>query len=175
MKRAAAVFFLCCASAAQADDAADMKTAATAFYSVSTSLRSDGIPDAAELKRLEPVTSVPLQEALTAAGTAQARFMSRNKHAPPLLEGNVFSSLFEGATRFSVTDCQSSGVRGQCSVTLGHDDKSGKAPITWTDTLLLVKERGGWRADDVRYGGQWPFANTGTLRDTLKLAAGLSR
>jgi hypothetical protein len=174
MKHIWAAAFLFCAAPALADDAADMKAAAAAFYAHSTGLHADGIPDPTLLAKLKPVVSAALNDALNAASLAETRFMARNKNAPPLLEGDIFSSLFEGATRFSVTACQVSGAQGQCSVSLGYDDKSGK-PTAWSDTLVLVKEGGVWRADDVRYGGKWAFANSGTLRDTLKLAAGLTR
>jgi hypothetical protein len=40
-------------------------------------------------------------------------------------------------------------------------------PVEWTDTVRLVREDGAWRIDDVAYGGQWDFANTGTLRESL--------
>lgn len=174
MKYAAAVALLLLgASPAFADDAADMKTTAASFYTVVVSDKTGGIPDAKMMARYTPLSSAALIAGLKQAATAEARFASRNKNSPPLVEGNVFTSLFEGATGFTVTGCEAHGAQGQCSIALTYQDKSGK-PTSWTDKLLLTKEAGGWRADDIAYGGNWPFANSGMLRDTLKIAIGMS-
>lgn len=156
-----------------ADDAADMKAAAGSFYGVILGDKSGGIPDAKNMARYKPLASAGLVAALKQASDAEARFAARNKNTPPLVEGNVFTSLFEGITSFSVGACQANGARGQCSIDLVYDDKTGK-PTRWTDTLMLTKEAGGWRADDIGYGGNWAFANNGTLRATLKTAIGMS-
>ena len=89
---------------------------------------------------------------------------------PPLIEGNVFVSLFEGATGFSIGACQ---PPGQCAVELVYDNKKA-SPIRWSDRVMLVKEGAGWRVNDVAYGGKWPFANTGSLIGTLNTAIGIA-
>ena len=43
-------------------------------------------------------------------------------------------------------------------------------PEHWTDTALLVETPAGWRVDDIDYGGNWPFANKGTLKGNLAFA-----
>jgi hypothetical protein len=141
-----------------------MRQAAIGFYA--TILQgSSGIPDAAARTRLRPMITPALDKLMADAASAESRFMSANKGAPPLMEGDIFASLFEGATSFAVGDCDATA--GRCTVALTYDDKSGK-PTRWTDTLYLLNTAAGWRVDDIGYGGTWAFANKGRLSDTLK-------
>ena len=39
--------------------------------------------------------------------------------------------------------------------------------MTWTDTLVLANTPQGWRVDDIAYGANFQFGNTGKLSDTL--------
>jgi len=43
-------------------------------------------------------------------------------------------------------------------------------PVTWTDLVLVVREHGRFVIEDIVYGGNWDFANTGTLRSSLASA-----
>jgi hypothetical protein len=52
-------------------------------------------------------------------------------------------------------------------VNLRFDEAKPKA-VTWTDTVYLVAEQGGWRVDDIAYGAGFAFGNTGRLSETLK-------
>jgi hypothetical protein len=58
---------------------------------------------------------------------------------------------------------------GKCVADLIYADSRSK-PTNWTDTLLLVRTSGGWKVDDIVYGGNWAFGNKGKLSDTLKQA-----
>ncbi len=157
---------------ALAGDATDMQAVASSLYAIATTSPA-GIPDAGTMTRLRPLISPALTQVLQAAMAAQARWSAQNKTAPPLLEGNIFTSLFEGATGFSIGACQADGAHGQCDIDLIYDDKSGR-PVRWIDRLLLDRTAQGWRINDIAYGGNWPFANSGRLQDTLKIAIGLS-
>ncbi len=92
----------------------------------------------------------------------------RNKGSPPLLEGDLFTSLFEGATAWKVGACGGDAATGRCAVALRYDAAGLKKPVTWTDTFYLVAVPGGWRVDDIGYGAGFAFGNTGRLSDTLK-------
>jgi hypothetical protein len=143
-------------------------TAASGFLSVYGSFHpSDGIPDAGARARLQPYFSPALNALLADAAAAQARFSAKIKDSPPLLEGDLFSSMFEGATQSKLQACSVSGNQARCPVAFTHGGQGGKA-IDWTDTLLLVNTPGGWRVDDIAYGGGFQFGNTGRLSDTLK-------
>jgi hypothetical protein len=128
---------------------------------------SDGIPDSAGRARLAPYFSPGLNKRLADAAAAQAQFAAKVKVAPPLLEGDIFSSLFEGATGWKLGVCSATGNAARCPVAFTHAD-AGRKPLLWTDTLILSNTAEGWRIDDIVYGGGFQFGNTGTLTETLK-------
>jgi hypothetical protein len=146
--------------------------AASSFLSVYGSFHpSDGIPDSAGRARLAAYLSPGLNKLLADAAAAQARFSAKIKNSPPLIEGDLFSSLFEGATLSKLQTCVVSGAEARCPVAFTHAGAAGKA-MNWTDTLLLVNTPQGWRVDDIAYGGGFQFGNTGRLSDTLKTVTG---
>lgn len=155
-----------------ADDAADMGTAANGFYGIYKTFHpSDGVPADRDRAKYAPFISPALDALLKQAGDAEARFARTNKDSPPLIEGDLFSSLFEGATAVSVGACKADGgaATGRCAVNLVYADPGSK-PTSWNDTVLLVRTPTGWKIDDIVYGGSWAFGNKGRLTDTLKQA-----
>jgi hypothetical protein len=143
---------------------------AEGFYAVYDGFHpSDGIPDAAGLAKYAPFLSPALQKLLEEGEAAEQRFAKANKDSPPLVEGDLFSSMFEGATAHKIGDCKQTGEEARCTAELTYAAGSDK-PISWSDTLALVKTSGGWRVDDIYYGGAWDFANKGRMSDTLKQA-----
>ena len=167
-------FALCLASvalAAAAGFAADTSSpdkVADAFYAVySTFHPSDGIPDAAGRAKYAPFISAALDKLLAEGNAAEIRFNKANKDSPPLIEGDLFTSMFEGATSYKVGACKLSGAEASCAVGLVYDDKKDP-PTRWTDTVTLTKTKAGWRVDDIFYGGAWEYANKGRLGATLR-------
>jgi hypothetical protein len=155
-----------------ADDATDMSAAANGFYGAYRTFHpSDGVPGDGDRAKYEPFISPSLDALLKQAGDAEARFAKANKDSPPLVEGDLFSSLFEGATAVSVASCMadSSATRGRCVANLVYADPGSK-PTNWNDTVLLVRTPAGWKVDDIVYGGGWAFGNKGRLTETLKQA-----
>ncbi len=145
-----------------------MTAAANAFYAASAKAStSGGIPDAATRARLQPLLSSGLNRMLADAAAAEARFNAKNKNSPPLIEGDIFSSLFEGPTAVKVGACRGDDKIAHCGATLTHQDR-GQKPVTWVDTLRLVNEDG-WKIDDIAYDANFAFGNTGTLSDMLKM------
>ena len=73
-----------------------------AFYAVYAAqhVHGGGIPDAtARVRYAARAVSPRLNKQLVDAAAAQARLTAKVKNAvPPMLEGDIFSSLFEGAT-----------------------------------------------------------------------------
>lgn len=173
MKRAAlALMVLACATPARADDAAG---GAARFYAVYGGFHpSDGVPNAAGRTKYAAVLSGRLNKLIAAAGRAEDQFHASNKDSPPLLEGDLFTSMFEGATGWKIGPCTGDANAARCVVTLRHET-GGQKPVTWTDTLYLVMEAGNWKVDDVGYGAGFAFGNTGKLSDTLKSAASFGR
>lgn len=147
----------------------DPASVANGFLGVYGSFHpSGGIPDAGGRAKLAPYLSPRLNKMLADGAAAQARFAAKVKGAPPLIEGDLFSSMFEGATRWKLGACTVGGATASCPVAFAYAQK-GRPPVDWTDTLLLAMTPQGWRIDDIGYGGGFQFGNTGKLSDTLKL------
>ena len=160
--------------AAAADDPA---SAVSAFYAVYDSQRAQGggIPDATGRLRYSKVLSPRLNKQLTDAAAAQARLTAKVRNAvPPMLEGDIFSSLFEGATAWKVGPCQGDAQAVRCPVALSHTppalpNRKAEKPANWTDTVLVVNTPQGWKVDDVTYDAGFAFGNTGKLSDMLAM------
>ena len=173
MLRLFAFFFasaLLAAAAGSAGDTSSPVKAAEGFYGVySTFHPSDGIPDAAGRAKYAPFISPALDKLLAEGNAAEIKFNKANKASPPLIEGDLFTSMFEGATSYKVGACKLSGAQASCAVDLVYDDKKDP-PIRWTDTVTLTKTKAGWRVDDIGYGGAWEYANKGKLSATVRQA-----
>jgi hypothetical protein len=161
------------AALAQADDPA---AAVNAFYAVYSGQHAQGlgIPDATVRLRLQPMLSPRLNKQLITAAAAQARLTAKVKNAvPPVLEGDIFSSLFEGPTAWKVGSCQQKDKTARCSVALSYAPPAtagGKAkPANWTDTMVLAATPQGWKVDDVVYDASFAFGNTGRLSEMLNM------
>ncbi|MDE2182530.1 MAG: hypothetical protein KGJ78_05860 [Alphaproteobacteria bacterium] len=147
-----------------------MMDVAQGFYGAYTASQpSDGIPDKGQRARYAPYLSAELNGLLDQAAAAQARFQKDNKFAPPIVDGDLFTSMYEGATAVRVADCRAEGRTGTCRAELTYDDRHD-APVRWTDMLYLVMTAQGWRIDDVGYGGNWKYSNRGRLTATLRQA-----
>ncbi len=155
------------AGPACADETAALHATAEGFYTVYGSFHpSDGIPDDAGRARYRPFLSPRLDALLAQAADADKRFGLANKDAPPLVEGDLFTSLFEGATQITVGACAANGQTGRCTAVLTYAS-AGNKPTQWSDTVYLVNTPAGWRVDDIGYGGSWDFGNKGKLSETL--------
>ena len=166
------------ATPAAAQAPGDPAAAVNAFYAVYAPQRAQGggIPDATERLRFQPVLSPRLNKQLVDAARAQARLTAKVKNAvPPMLEGDIFSSLFEGATAWKVGACQQSGNAARCTVALSYTPppppagRKPEKPANWTDTVMLAMTPQGWKVDDVVYDAGFAFGNTGRLSAMLNM------
>jgi hypothetical protein len=164
--------FLCLSLPAKA--AGDPAAAVNSFYDVYNAQHAQGlgIPDATVRLRLQPVLSPRLNKQLAQAAAAQGRLTAKVKNAvPPVLEGDIFTSLFEGATAWKVGGCQNDAKTARCEVALSYvPPLSSKAkPAHWADTVILTNTPQGWKVDDVVYDAGFAFGNTGRLSEMLAM------
>src|ERR1700722_8187294 len=112
-------------AAPSAPDTQAMFQMATSFYGVYQTLHpSDGIPDAALRAKFEPFISPALDKLLADADAAEQRYVKATKNqAPPLVEGDLFTPNFEGATSLRIGGCATDARGGHCPVTLTYDDR----------------------------------------------------
>jgi hypothetical protein len=82
---------------------------------------------------------------------------------PLLLEGAVFSSLYDGFTSYSIAEVE----MGEKTARVVVDFEYGSTPPErWKDTVLLVDENG-WKVDNVRFDPKYGGAKD--LKSKLKL------
>ncbi len=136
------------------------------FYRIHLHNNAPGLPSEEELKQFKPLLSHSLHALLTQAETAEVRYHAvAGPHAAPLLEGDLFTSLYEGATSFAVQSCDSDEARSACQVALRYQ-KDG-ADESWNDKILLVREEQQWRIDDIEFIGNDQSSQREYLTDTL--------
>jgi len=147
------------------DGVAASLAAAEAFYRSYAQIRPSGVPSAAQRQRLRAHLSPALDASIAAAARAEQENQRQSGGgAPPLHEGDIFTSLPEGATSFSVRDCRPEGDRVVC---IGH--LVGAQGEQWQDRLVMVRTASGWRLDDVIYGGRFGLGNSVQLTVLLAI------
>lgn len=140
------------------------------FYGVYLKLHSFGVPNEGELAQYSPYISNDLSELLKKADEAERKHEAATKgEEPPLVEGDLFTSLFEGAGSYSVTSCESSDASTFCTVEFKYIDPGDKSEVKWKDKVYLVKGNTGWAVDDIEYLGDWQFMHKGRLKNLLKV------
>jgi hypothetical protein len=130
-------------------------------------LQMSGLPDEDQSKVLFPLLSPDLRRLIEAAQVEQAKDMQEHPdEKPPWIEGDLFSSLFEGARTFDVGTPVARGDRAVVPVqlTCGEADSI----VRWSDTLVLVREADQWLVDDILLQGDWDFKSGDSLRQILE-------
>ena len=149
------------------------------LYAALNTLRPSGAPTDAQRLILAPVLSAELTGLLQRADAARtAARAAAPTEKPPFTDGDLFSSLFEGPTAFTVGKAVSAAAAPggrlgdlQVPVDLVHTidpAAGGGEPATWTDTVLLREENGRFVVADIAFGGGWDFANKGTMIAALR-------
>ncbi len=140
-----------------------------AFYSVRIASTSTGAPSASALRQFAPFLSDTLASLLRAAAVVRDRESTRAPdEKPPFVEGDLFSSLFEGPTSFVVV--RDTVAMRQRKYVVRFTNVSNGESYSWTDTVLMGKRGRKDVIDDVLYGGAGDFGNHGTLRTSLESA-----
>ncbi len=141
------------------------------FYGILISSGTTGAPTPAALATLAPLLSDTLEALLAGARRRFERDSATTPdEKPAFAEGDLFSSLFEGPSSAVVTGDDSGRSARRVTVRLEHAGST--PPLTWSDTVVLIRERDRYVIDDVIYGGDWAFAARGTLRAGLASALG---
>ena len=142
------------------------KDAVAGLYQALATAQVRGAPSGAQLETIAPYLSDDLRAGLHAARELQESERARAPgEKPPFVDGDLFSSLFEGPSRFEIVGDTRSENRHLVAVRFTYDGAS--PPVTWQDVAVVEFEQGRWVVSDVRYGGDWDFAAKGTLRQAL--------
>ena len=77
------------------------------FYNLYLKLHPFGVPNAQTQGKLAPYLSSSLRQELKNALAAEQRYAKQNRNdVPPLVESDLFTSLFEGARGFKIASCK---------------------------------------------------------------------
>ena len=150
-------------------ESADLRAATTLvtdFYQMRLRLGRTGLPDESEMNAYRAFLCPSLSAAMDSARVRQKMYVEQHPDdKPPLVEGDLFSSLFEGVDVVTPvgTEVSGEGARVNLSMRFGEGDSAAR----WKDTVLLAKDQGSWCIADVEYHGNWAFANKGKLSTTL--------
>lgn len=143
------------------------EAAARDFYAILIKHRVSGLPDDTVWPLLKPRMTPELARVIEAAQREQAEFIKKNPdEKPPWIEGDLFSSLFEGPQEFSVGEAKIVDDRAEIPMSFRYS--SDGQTTKWQDTVVLTKSGTGWLVADVAYGGTWDFGNKGTLLKGLR-------
>ena len=147
--------------------AASPKAVAMQFYRTCQRLKISGLPTAKQTKLLAPYLSQELQQLIATARQKQAQFIKENPgDKPPWIEGDFFSSSFEGSHGFRIGTPVVQEERAEVPLHLFYRD--GKKMIRWSDTLVLTRTGKGWLVSDLLYKAPWEFKPGTSLRNVLQ-------
>lgn len=136
------------------------------FYTMREAAGVFGAPTPEQRRALEPFIADTLARLLAAADSVR----SADKRAAPsekprFTDGDMFSSLFEGTT--SVVPQRPVGTGDTLLVPVKMTNDQQKPAVVWSDTAVVVRQRGEWRLLDLRFGGTWAFGLHGSLMRIL--------
>jgi hypothetical protein len=151
-----------------ADRLAPLLAAASAFYTEIHTHRDQGLPSEENLQRLKALVTPGLHASLQRARIDQQRQIeSHPDEKPDWIEGDLFSSLFEGVKQWKLGEAfHTPGVDATVKVHLTYSEPS-QPPVTWTDTLVFKQRDQSWLLSDIRMGGDWAFKSGDSLRARL--------
>lgn len=137
------------------------------LYAKLTSLNVRGLPDNDQLSALSPFLSDSIVAQIKRDQRKQDAFIKKHPdEKPPWAEGDLFSSLFEGPTAYTIGRSRVVSGSTYVDVKLVNDSTGDKT--SWTDTAILKKFGGKWRITNILFTGKWQFKNGSSLLNVLK-------
>jgi hypothetical protein len=126
------------------------------FYTAYIADKPAGLPDGEHLERLKPFLTGRLYALIVDALQYRDEMTKRHPdEKPPFVDGDHFTSVFEGPRSFEILRVDGENVRVRFM---------DEPDVTWEDTIV-VKDG---RIDDVVYGGAGEFNPPGRLSNRLK-------
>jgi hypothetical protein len=149
-------------------DERKVKSAVRGFYDTYLKIRPSGVPTKAQQSDFKKLISSGLSNLLDEAATLEDTSRAPESAAPPRLEGDVFTSLDEGAISYQISRCDLDSSTAMCVIELTNIEDRNRAKLSWKDRVFLVREKDRWVVDDIEYFGDKQFMHKGRLKDVLK-------
>jgi hypothetical protein len=150
------------------DDETKVKSVVRDFYNVYLKVKPSGVPTKAQQTDFKKIMSTGLSNLMDEAAQSEDTSRDPSSPAPPRLEGDVLTSLDEGALSYKIIRCDLQAAAAMCVVELTNAGDGGPAKVTWRDRIFLVRESDRWVVDDIEYFGDKQFMHKGRLKDVLK-------
>jgi hypothetical protein len=165
-----AVAILVATLAASPANPGEPATLVKGFYEFWLSFHASGLPSTVQREKVAPFLSSDLLHLIRDAQEHQARLAKENPaEKPPFADGDLFSSNFEGATRFTVGAVEPREDGFRVAVRFEYaDPRDPKRLARWEDAVFLKWEGARLALDDVEFLAPWPFASHGRLSEALK-------
>ena len=168
MRLVAALLFVFVGCSRATNDELEARNATIAFYDVYMKLRPSGVPPEDQQLQLKKVISAGLADLLHKASVAEGNDSKETKDGvPPRIEGDLFTSLDQGAVSYKVLQCERQKESSTCIVELANIDDRDNSEFTWKDRVFVVREGNRLVVDDIEYLGERQFMHKGRLKDIL--------
>ncbi len=154
---------LALAACRQPSDERQAKNAVSAFYEVYMRVRPSGVPTKEQQPELKKVLSSGL-----AALLDEAAALEESSSRETRLEGDLFSSLDQGALSYKILECETRQTSATCLIELTNVDDRNNSKLAWKDRLFVVREGERWAVDDIEFLGDRQSMHKGRLKDVLK-------
>jgi hypothetical protein len=160
-------FVFCCNAQAQQNE---QVLVVSNFYKTILTFKDGGVPSRKNIARLSPLISEAFRNNLLGArDTEDKNFQKTKGSEPPLVEGSLFYSLFEGADKYTSIKSEPNKTPVSYLVNLEYRDPYGKHEIVkWQDRAILIKENNRWVINDLELLGKWQFGAKGKLSEILQ-------
>jgi hypothetical protein len=136
------------------------------FYRTYLKLKIRGLPKDNELKILSPLITPDLKELFVRAREIQEKYNREHPdEKPPWADGDLFTSLFEGAQSFRLGSPKRNADQVEVPVHLAY--REGGSTTRWSDVIILVREKNRWLVRDILLQGEWGFKSGYSLRSIL--------
>ena len=159
----AAALLLACAACWRPSEERQAKNAVSSFYDVYMKIRPSGVPTKEQQVEFKKVISIGLAGLLDAASTGEESSFRETR-----IEGDLFSSLDQGALSYKTLQCEIQNTSAICEVELTSVDDRNNSKFAWKDRVFVIREGERWLVDDIEFLGDRPFMHKGRLKDVLK-------
>ena len=132
-----------------------------------------GLPGESQLPKLASFVTPELLALFEAANRGEDCYARQsNYEGPPAIEGDLFTSLFEGATSATYREIARDADTATFEIEWTfHDEHLSPEPFTWQDRVFLANTRNGWRIADFAHDGDWEFMKDASVSQILQAVA----